>query len=174
MRDFCVSIIKGAAVASGLPETRVIDKPDEDSLLLPKPRIELEYMPENLTRSVKKIAKFPKPGAETRYKVLRTKIYDRELTIRATVVTKTPEELEPLVLGLLTAMPHTAGDFDNNLLTVKASRAVRAGFGHQLVTGLPTDRFENALHLVFAGMICRDTEIPLIRNLHIKDGIQIA
>jgi len=171
MRQTAESVIKAAAVAAGLPEASVIDKPKKDSLTLPKPRVELEFMPENLIRSVKKIAKFPKPGAEMTYRTMRTRLYVRELTIRASVVTKEEDELEPLVRALLVSMPHRTSDSDNNLVTVKANQAVRSGFGHRMVKGLPKDRYANTLHIVFSGMICRDTDIPLIRNVNIKDGV---
>ena len=58
MRDTAFSIIKTAAEEVGLQDTSVIEKPWKKggSILLPDPRMEVEWMGESLKRSGRRLA----------------------------------------------------------------------------------------------------------------------
>ena len=51
MQAFATEVITRAALAAGLPEGRVIDMVKKDNLTIKRPRIELQFMPETLTRT---------------------------------------------------------------------------------------------------------------------------
>lgn len=169
MRTLATEIITATAVAAGLDGDTVMDAPKKDSALLPRPRLELSYLPEGLTRSFRRIAKFPSLTNPGTHRSVRARLYKRTFAVRATVQADDEAWLESFVVEFLSALPHKTADADGNLVTVTAHRAVRGGFGTRTVEVF-TKR-SNALHIMFEGMICRDEEIPLILDVNIKDGV---
>ncbi|MFH2064983.1 MAG: hypothetical protein ABIK15_07290 [Pseudomonadota bacterium] len=182
MRAFARQIITAAAVTAGMDADSIMDKPDKQNLLLPTPRMELEYMPEDYKRTFRKIVKFndPPPAPEdpedpeepVTQRVIRSRIYENTLTVRAEVRTDDEAWLEAFVKDFILDMPHKTADSDNNLVTIKTVRAVRGGFGSKLVEVFK--KRSNAIHITFTGMLCRDDLIPLIRDVNIIDGVTAA
>ena len=176
MRSLARQIITTAAITAGIVETSVMDKPDKQNLLLPTPRMELEYMPEDYKRTFQKIAKFDDPPADPEdpatHRVIRSRIYRNTLTVRAEVRCDDEDWLETFVKAFILAMPHKTADSGNNLVTIQTTRAVRAGFGYKMVEVFK--KRSNTLHITFTGMLCRDDQLPLIRDVNIIDGVSVA
>jgi hypothetical protein len=173
MRALAKQIITDAAVSAGMAAESVMDKPEKQNILLPMPRLELEYMPEELGRRYARIAKRDKepalPDDPVTHRIVRSRLYRRELTVRATIRSDDETWLAQFVDDFIVALPVKTADGDNNLVTVMAARAVRGGFGYRMVEAFV--KRSNAVHIVFAGMIAKDEEIPLIRDVNLKDNV---
>lgn len=77
--------------------------------------------------------------------------------------------LENFIKAFLLALPSKVADADNNLVTIRASRAVRKGFETKMVEVFK--RRSNAIYINFVGMLCSDEDVPLITDVNIKDGV---
>jgi len=169
MKALAESIITAAAVSAGLNTDSVMAAPEKDSLLLPKPRLELSWMPEDLTRSFKRLSKFASTENPDTHRTVRAQTYKRTLTVRAEFKTEDDNELETFMVLFISALPHKTSDSDGNLVTVTANRAVRGGLESRLVEVF--SKRSNAIYLTFSGMIFRDDELPLIREVNFADGV---
>jgi len=170
MRSFAKDIITQAAVAAGLDQAAVMDKPDKETILLPEKRIQLEYLPQGLERSFKRVARATTPKKEKTHRTIRARIYKTDLTVRAEIKSNDEDWLETFVNTFLVELPHKVATPENDLVTVEATRAVRGGFGKRTVEVFK--KRSNALHITFKGMICKDREVPLITDVNIKDGTE--
>lgn len=172
MRAFAKEIITAAAVTAGMDADGVMDKPDKQTILLPTPRLELEYMPEDYKRSFRKISKLPDPDNPDALRLIRSQVYQHTLTVRAEVRTDDEIWLETFVREFILAMPHKTADSSNNLVVIRTVRAVRGGFESKLVEVFK--KRSNALHIEFTGMLCREDQLPMIRDVNIIDGVTAA
>ena len=168
MRSFAFATIRNAAMAAGLTEDAVMEKPDKESVILPAKRLQVEYLPEALDRSPKRIAKFSSSASPDTHRTIRKQVYKRGLTVRAEVVSDDAAWLEQFVRDFLIALPHKTANAESDLVIVKATRAVRGGFGSKTVEVFK--RRSNALHITFTGMICEDEDVPLITDVNLVDG----
>lgn len=171
MRALAKQIITDAAVSAGIAAESVMDSPKKQSVILPVPRLELEYMPEWLERSYRRVNKFASAENPETHRTVRSRIYKRELTVRATVRANDEGWLAQFTNAFIVALPVRTGDSDNNLVTVVATRAVRGGFGYKMVEAFV--KRSNAVHIVFRGMITKDEAIPLIKSINLVDGVGI-
>lgn len=171
MRSFAESIILQAAEAAGLPAASVLAEPDKQSILLPKPRLEIAWLPEELVRAPRRLARLARPAtpaADTDCR-MRWVVYAVTLRGRLTLRTEDGDSLDALVRGVLLALPGRTADPDGNLVTVTASKTVRGGFLSRLVEPLPER--SSALHVAFAGFLCRDVSQPWIKHVTFNDPI---
>lgn len=169
MRELAKRIITDAAVAAGIDADSVMDAPDKQTVLLPTPRLELEYLSEDLTRSYRRIAKFVSTDNPATHRTIRTRRYTRRLSVRATVRTDDESALETCAVRIIAALPGKTADDGGNLVTVTATKAVRGGFGHRTVEAMV--KRSCALHITVEGMICSDEELPLITGVTLVDGV---
>ena len=70
MRTLAMRMITNAALAAGLPEGRVTDVSAADNLTLPRPRLEVDFLPDSLTRTGRKLIVTRKEGIQTTKKEL--------------------------------------------------------------------------------------------------------
>lgn len=171
VRSLAEQIIREAAVAAGLPAERVDRKPEKEDKLAPSPRLEIEFLPEGLARDHDKIARFPSVTRPGTHETIRERIYSRRLEVRAEVHAEDEEWLEAFVPAFLLALPARTADADNNLVRVEAFRATLGGFDKKRVEVFR--KRMAALHIRISGMLCRDEELPLVRELNIKDGLTV-
>ncbi|NDY73982.1 hypothetical protein DO021_19625 [Desulfobacter hydrogenophilus] len=164
MRTFAKTVITEAAVRAGLPETAVMDQPDRETLLLPEKRLQLGYLTQLFARKPRRIARMASTENPGTYRTLREAVYETTLTIRADVRSDDEAWLESFVGSLLMELPYKIANADNNLVRVQAVRAVRGGFASKTVEVF-TKR-ANALHITFTGLVCRDSEVPLIKEVN--------
>jgi len=169
MRALAKQIITDAAVSSGMALKSVMEKPAKQSIILPMPRLELEYMLEELERSYRRIAKFESAANPTTHRTVRSRIYKRELTVRATIRSDNEGWLAQFTNDFIVSLPVRTADSNNNLVTVVATRAVRGGFGYRMAEAFI--KRSNAVHIVFSAMITKDEDIPLIRDVNLKDNV---
>lgn len=169
MRSLAKQIISDAAVSAGMAAESIIDKPAKQNILLPMPRVELEYMPENLDRSFKRINKFASFENPATHRTVRARIYKRELTVRVTIRADDEAWLAQFSNDFIVALPKKTSDSSNNLVTVTASKAVRGGFEYKMVEAFV--KRSNTIHVVFAGMSSKDEDIPLILDVNVEDSV---
>lgn len=172
MRSLAESIITTAAVAAGVPEAAVMDEPDKQrSAILPKPRLEIGWLPEDLVRDRRRLARLPRPATpeEDTHAVTRWVVYRRTLRGRLTLRTEDGDSLETMSRAFLLALPKSAPDADGNLVTIRADKAVRGGFNSRVAEPLPERSC--AIHVSFAGWLCRDESTPWIKQVTFNDPV---
>lgn len=170
MRDFAKQLITTAAVAAGLAEAAVMDKPNKENITLPDKRLQIEYLSEALVRKPKHIARSDGPAdAECPCRIIREQVYETELSVAAEVKSDDENWLAEFVPAFLLALPGKTSNDNGDLVRIEAFKAVRGGFGTRTVEVFT--RRSNVLHLRFTGMICRDRTVALIADVNVKDNI---
>jgi len=172
MRSLAESIITTAAVAAGVPEANVMAEPDKQrTAIMPKPRLEIAWLPEELTRDRRRLARLPRPAAkeEDTHCRMRWVVYRRTLRGRLTLRTEDGDSLETMSLAFLLALPKQMPDADGNLVTIKADKAALGGFLTRIAEPLPERSC--AIHVAFAGYLCRDESKPWIKEVHFQDPV---
>lgn len=169
MRVLARQIITDAAVLAGMAAESVMDAPEKQSIILPMPRLELEYMPESLDRSYQRVSKFASAENPETHRTVRARIYKRELVCRATIRADDEDWLAQFANGFIAALPGKTSDASNNLVVVAAAKAVRGGFGYKTVEAFI--KRSNTVHVVFEGMIAKDEDVPLIKDVNLKDYV---
>lgn len=172
MRSLAESIITTAAVAAGVPEANVMDEPDKQrSAILPKPRLEIGWLPEELVRDRRRLARLPRPAdkaADTECR-MRWVVYRRTLRGRLTLRTEDGDSLETMSRAFLLALPKQTADADGNLVTIRADKAVRGGFNSRVADPIPERSC--AIHVAFGGFLCRDESKPWIKEITFNDPV---
>lgn len=154
---------------AGLPESAVMDKPEKETLLLPKKRLQLDYLPQSFARKPRYIARMASTDNPDTYRTLRSRVYETTLTVRAEVVADDENWLETFVSDLLMELPYKVANDANDLVRVAAVRSVLGGFASKMVEVFV--KRANALHITFTGLVCRDVEVPLITDVNVKDNV---
>ena len=167
MKAIADSVIRSTANTLGV--SQVMDKPDKTDITMPLPRIELTWLPEELARSFKRIARL-KPQSDQ--VTIRSRVYQRSLRIRTEVVSDNEEWLEAFIPQFLAALPSKIADENGNLVTVRAVKAERQGYGTRLVEVFK--KRVASIHITVSGMVCNDQDIPLITDVNIVDGTKMG
>ncbi len=174
MRSLAESIITTAAVAAGVPEAAVMDEPDKQrSAILPKPRLEIGWLPEELTRDRRRLARLPRPTTKESDTdcVTRWVVYRLLLRGRLTLRTEDGDSLESMSRAFLLALPKQTADADGNLVTIRADKAVRGGFNSRVADPIPERSC--AIHVAFGGFLCRDDSKPWIKAVTFNDPVNL-
>lgn len=161
-------VITNAAVAAGFASTAVMHKPEGSERLLPGKRVEMDFQSGALKYSPRKIAKFD-AGEEGTHRTVRTRVYKRSPMARVVLVSDDEQWLEDATLNFLSALPRRVADSQNNLVGVMATKAEMGGFTSKIVEVFK--KRTSAIHIEFTGMICRDQDVPLIREVNLVDNI---
>lgn len=171
MRKFAESIITQAAVAAGLPETAVMAELDKQRVIQAKPRLEIAWLPEELSRAPGRLARLARPDkpAEDTHCRMRWVVYRTTLRGRLTLRTEDGDSLETMARAFLLALPKLVADEDGNRVTVTASKAERGGFLTHIAEPLPERSC--AIHVSFAGFLCRDVSLPWIKDVTFSDPV---
>ncbi len=169
MRAFAKQTITDAAVRAGLAAAAVMDKPDRETLLLPEQRMQLDYLPQDITRRFRRIHRSASEDNPDTHRTIRSRLYRSVLVVMAGIKWDRESGLDRFVLDFLLELPRKAANNDNDLVVIEAFKAVRGGFGSRMVEGFT--RRSCAVHINFTGMVCRDEEIPLITDVNLVDGV---
>ncbi len=119
MQTFARETITRAAMASGLPEGRVIDLVKKDNLTLERPRVELQFLPERYTRTGRTLA-FTRTGTE---QCRKRELYKVELPVAANVLAEDRGWLGTFCYGFVVALPRGANDSRGNWVAIRAEKA---------------------------------------------------
>ena len=121
MRELTTQIITAAAMAAGLPEGRVLDLSKADNLTIPRPRIELQWLPETYTRTGRKLGR--RKGASKGKLVLRKELYTAKLQVSANVLVEDEAWLAAFSVAFVKAFPRGVNDAQGNWVTIRAEKA---------------------------------------------------
>lgn len=156
MRETSARIIEAAAEATGLPEGRVIEHSRADNLTIPRPRIELQWLPETYTRTGRKLGHRKSLQADKRF--LKKELYTAKLQVSANVLAEDAAWLEAFSPVFVKAFPRGVNDASGNWIAIQAERAEWTAAAAPRV-GLDTIQvFKNAARLFIIGFTWRLTE----------------
>ena len=162
MIELALEIITAAAVAAGLDAEAVMIKPDQAvKIALPKPRLEVEILTEDVERNVIGWARLP--GVEPGTEIIRKRTHRTDLKTRCAIIqdkTGPMAWIERFKRDFLAALPGKTADEDNNLITVRPDSVKRGGFGGRMVDVMKTR--ESVVWITFEGGIYRDDVAPLM------------
>lgn len=119
MQTFATEVITRAALAAGLPEGRVIDIVKKDNLTLKRPRLELQFMPETLTRTGRTLDVRRRQTDQIR----KRELYEVELTVNANILADDRDWLERFSYDFVAALSSGGNDSRGNWIRVRASQA---------------------------------------------------
>ena len=119
MRDLLKTIVTEAAVKAGLPEGRVYGLADSDNLTLPRPRLEIQYLPNSYRRTGRKLAVTRQNGIQTTKKEL----YEVTLELTANVLADKPAWLAAFEHDFVAAFPRGVNDARGNWVQVRVEQA---------------------------------------------------
>lgn len=125
IHSLATEIIQQAAQEAGLPEGRVIDQPKGDNLTLPRPRLELQYISENYTKSGQTLAYNRTLDSLQQKKEL----YVVTLAVAANVLADNDEWLAEFCYDFTRILPRGVNDSRGNWVKISASAAT---FGRQV------------------------------------------
>lgn len=171
MRTLAKQIISTAAIAAGMPVASIMDKPSQQSALLPMPRLEIEMMPQDIKRRPRLFALLPGANPAT-HVTHRWRTHDFSLQVRAEIRADNEAWLEQFFKDFIVGLPGKIADAGGNLVTVRPYRAERGGFESKLVEVFVKRSIP--VWITFAGGLYRDDQVPLITDINIKDGVSVA
>ena len=128
MQTFATKVITQAVVAAGLPAENVIALVKKDNLTLQRPRIEIQFLPEKLTRTGRKLGvsreKVKGPDGEEKLRLVRKReLYVVEQAVNVNVLAEDPAWLERFSYAFVAALPRGGNDSRGNWVKVLAQKA---------------------------------------------------
>ena len=119
MREEIANMVKGAALTAGLPAASVIDIVKKDNLTLARPRMELQYLPEKLTRTGRKLGIWRTLSAQFR----KLELYEVQLSVSCNVLAEDAGWLADFCHDFLVGLPRGFNDRRGNWVRIRAARA---------------------------------------------------
>lgn len=170
MQLFALETITQAALAAGLPEGRVIDIVKKDNLTLERPRIEIQFLPEKLTRTGRKLA-----VTRTKTEQIRTReLYEVELTVNVNALADDRAWLEAFSVAFVAALPRGGNDSRGNWVKVRAREATFGRAPDKRVGEAVIEVFTKVNRLfvlTFTGRITGEEMVDLIPSLTIRPTV---
>lgn len=174
IRDLILEKVREAAGLLGLPGERVMTKSTKDNLTLPRPRIELDFLPETYESSGRLLG--PPAAAENigRYK---RELYLVSLPIAAQILASDPIWLKEFSHRLVAALPRGFNDSAGNYVKLRASEGEWEGYsarrvGDQVID--PIVRRGYLLHLGAAWRVTREELVNYIRSVNLNHHIIVG
>jgi hypothetical protein len=162
-----MEIITSTALAAGIPRERVMSVSAADNLTLPRPRVEVDFLPDNFTRTGRKLAVSRKEAIQTTKKEL----YETRLDLTAHVYAESPEWLEAFEYEFVKAFPPGLNDSRGNWIKIRVNRATFSKERAKRVGQSEIKVFSkvDTLFLVtLTGRITGETEIGLITDIDVS------
>ena len=128
MQAFATEVITRAALAAGLPEGRVMAAVKKDNLIIDRPRVEMQFLPEKYTRTGRKLGVSREKvkgvdGTEKLMLVRKRELYVVELPVNVNVLSEDREWLERFSYAFVAALPRGGNDSRGNWVKVLAQKA---------------------------------------------------
>lgn len=171
MRTLAEAIITKAAEKAGLPEKRVMGLSAADNLTLPRPRVELEFLPEPFTRTGRKLAVTRDKAKQTTKKEL----YEHRLEVTANVLADDEKWLSAFEKSFVAAFPRGLDDSRGNWVKILVQQATFTTPPAKRVGDKEIKVFTkvNTLFLIkFTGRITSEEEQDLITTFDIQVSMQ--
>lgn len=170
MQLFALETITQAALAAGLPEGRVIDIVKKDNLTLERPRIELQFLPEKLTRTGRTLAVTRTKTEQNR----KRELYEVELTVNVNALADDRAWLEAFSVAFVAALPRGGNDSRGNWVKVRAQKATFGCAPDKRVGEAVIEVFTKVNRLfvlTFTGRITGEEMVDLIPSLTIRPTV---
>ena len=162
-----MEIVKAAALAAGLPEGRIMDVSASDNLTLPRPRLELDFLPDDFTRTGKKLAVTRNGETQTTKKEL----YETRLALTAQVYADNPAWLEAFEYAFMAAFPPGIEDSRGNWIKIRINRGTFSKERTKRVGASAITIFSKAdtlFLLTLTGRVTSEEEQALITDIDIQ------
>lgn len=157
MQTFTLETIREAAEAAGMPEGRVMNLSRADNITIPRPRMELQWLPETFTRTGRLIGFSKIPGNNTA-KTLKKELYEVSLDVSCNILTEDGAWLSNFIRLFLAELPRGKNDTLGNYVKITAQRGEWTNIPDNRV-GLDTITvFPKAAELLVIRFIWRVTE----------------
>jgi hypothetical protein len=119
MRTLAMRIVTDAALAAGMPAGRITDVSAKDNLTLPRPRMEVDFLPDTLTRTGRKLAV---ARAET-VQTTKKELYEVRFDLTAHVYAEDAAWLEAFEYAFIAAFPRGVNDQRGNWIKIRVNQA---------------------------------------------------
>ncbi|MCH5277474.1 MAG: translation initiation factor 2 [Desulfovibrionaceae bacterium] len=166
MQAFATAIITQTALAAGLPEGRVIDIVKKDNLTIERPRVEIQFLPEKITRMGRKL-----DVSRTKTEKIRTlELYEVELTVNVNVLADDRAWLEAFCLDFVARLPRGGNDSRGKWVKIRAQKATFGRDPDKRVGDAVIEvftRVNRLFVLTFTGRVTDDERVDLIRSFDI-------
>jgi len=173
MRDLILQKVADAAETLGLSRERVMTKSASDNLTLPRPRLELDFLPETYTRTGR-LHGGPglSPGPRMQYK---KELYEVSLPVAVQALADDEEWLKDFSWRLLSVLPRSFNDKRGNYVRLAATMGQWEGFEARRVGEAviePIVRRGYLLHLTAIWRICQEELVTYVGkvDLNVKTG----
>ena len=166
MRELILEKVADAAVSLGLERSRVMTKSLADNLTLPRPRIELDFLPEALAATGRL-----QGGAkdENGRPLFRKELYEVSLAIAAQALADDPDWLTNFVWRFIAALPRGFDDARGNYVKLRAGQGQWEGFDLRRVGTVEIDPIVKRgylLHLTAIWRISREEAVDFITQVN--------
>ena len=166
MRELHESIVTQAALKAGLPEGRIFGVASADNLTLPRPRIEIDYLPDSYQRTGRKLAVTRAGGIQT----TKRELYEATCDLTANVLADDAAWLAAFEYDFVAAFPRGVNDARGNWVQIRIERATFSTPPGKRVKEKEIKVFTkvNTLFaLRFTGRVTQEEEIRLIQTINI-------
>ena len=175
MRDLILGKVADAAELLGLARERVMSKSAQDNLTLPRPRIELDFLPENYDRTDRLLGS--KPTGANNIKAIRKELYQVNLPIAAQILADDPAWLKEFCYRLAAALPRGFNDSSGNYVRLQTAQGEWEGFTLKRVGSAVIDPIVKRgymLHLNAVWRITKDELMNYVTAFEFKSTTKIA
>ena len=166
MRELFDSVIANAAREAGLPEERIFGVASNDNLTLPRPRIEVDYLPGSYRRTGRKLAVTRANGMQTTKKEL----YEAIVDLTANVYADNEAWLAAFEYDFVAAFPRGVDDARGNWVQIRVEKATFTTPPEKRVGNKEIKVFTkvNTLFaLRFTGRITEEEKVRLMQTINI-------
>lgn len=119
MRELARQIIEDAALAAGLPAGKLYDIVESDNLTIERPYMTIQFLPESLKRTGRKLGVRRQAYEQFR----KRELYEIELEVAANILTEDDKWLADFCYAFLSNLPRGGNDARGNWVKVRAQRA---------------------------------------------------
>lgn len=166
MIEFARQVIKSATIKVGIPEKNIIDLAP-DSITLPKPRLDIQFLPEVFTKTGRTLA--INKSAAGFEKILS--VYEARLGAACNIYTTTTEELEILTTKFIKALPRKFANAENNVVKLWVASGQWKVAGGAQVGLTKIEPIKSRLRLIRVDFIYHITEdrlTPYMKEFNLK------
>ena len=173
MRDLILGKVAEAAETLGMSRERVMTKSASDNLTLPRPRLELDFLPETYTRTGRLHGGPGLPGlspgpGRMRYK---KELYQVSLPVAAQALADDEEWLKDFSWRLLSVLPRSFNDKRGNYVRLAAAMGQWEGYEARRVGEAviePIVRRGYLLHLTAIWRICQEELVTYVGKVDLN------
>lgn len=174
MRDLILEKIRAAAETLGLDRTLVMTKSLSDNITLPRPRIELDFLPETYMPTDRLLGAIPAGAAQAK---IKKELYQVSLPVAVHILADEPFWLKEFCYRLAAALSGGFNDSFGNYVKLRASQGQWEGFhlkrvGDAVIDPIPKRVY--LLHLNITWRITKDELVNYITKVNFETKTKIA